>query len=580
MTRKRILLFSLLLLVLGAALWLWSQRVRRVDMARYVPEAALGYLEINNWPQTAERLTATKAWKELAPAYGIADGRAGVLNYAGTLGGLAQYAGPLGGEAALLARAQFALVVTSLEVRGEGDSNSVKPRWALLAEAHTSESTLRAAIAKRLPELAQRAFGATQQDIGVYEGISITALKAADQRSSDPNEIRQLLSAQVGSLWLVANHPEALRACLDTRLGRKPALADNAALKQARQQVLGTDDVFGFITGDGLTRLLRFGTYVLTGGPAAAIGKAMLAGAVGDVLTEFSTRSAEGLAYGVSFEQDFVVDRYALLLKPDLLTALNQGLKVNAQPARVLDLIPAGAREVTVIRLENPATAFTEIEKAISARVNFAQSFLLKQFLNSVQESFFGLRRDDNLAAVLGNEAASLNFTSDVENRLWLLSLRNETLARPLLARLLGNPRRETRAGVELLDSGSDVRGAAAFVNGFLAVGKRAELIKLIEAQRATKLTQTPPFTAAFKPPQTGITLSYASAKEETATLMHALARRVNDNAPQSVPALDSLPLMASVTSLNAQAVLNESYAPLGSFPLFFELVRGMTYGE
>ncbi|NOT62685.1 MAG: hypothetical protein HOP19_20960, partial [Acidobacteria bacterium] len=163
LSRKRIFLFTLLALLLGVIGWLWFQRVRRIEMAGYVPESALGFLEINNWPKTAERFTATKAWKELAPAYGIADGKGSLLSYAGTLGGWAQYAGALGGETALLARTQFALVVTGIEVRGDAESPVIKPRWALLAETHSRESTLKAALATRLPELAERALGATKR---------------------------------------------------------------------------------------------------------------------------------------------------------------------------------------------------------------------------------------------------------------------------------------------------------------------------------------------------------------------------------------------------------------------------------
>jgi hypothetical protein len=150
-SRKQVVLGLLVLALASASLWLYSQRVRRVSMAQYVPASALGYVEVNNAPQVLEQLTATNAWRQLAPAYGLS----GKLNYASKLGGLAQFAGAFGGEATVLARAQFALAVTALEVRGE----QVKPRWALIAETHTSKGNLQSVIEKRLPELAQRAFG-------------------------------------------------------------------------------------------------------------------------------------------------------------------------------------------------------------------------------------------------------------------------------------------------------------------------------------------------------------------------------------------------------------------------------------
>src|SRR5262245_47870459 len=147
LTRKQISISVLVIILLGIVGWFYSQRVKLVQMARYVPDSALGYLEINSVPQVLKELTATTAWKQLAPAYGLTD----KLDYAGALGSLAQFAGVLGGETTLLARAQLGVVVTALEVRGE----QVKPRWALLAETHASQRDLQKVIEKRLPELAR-----------------------------------------------------------------------------------------------------------------------------------------------------------------------------------------------------------------------------------------------------------------------------------------------------------------------------------------------------------------------------------------------------------------------------------------
>ncbi len=48
---------------------------------------------------------------------------------------------------------------------------------------------------------------------------------------------------------------------------------------------------------------------------------------MGDVFTDFSSRATEGIAYGASFESEGVVDRYTLLLKPDLADALKAAVK-------------------------------------------------------------------------------------------------------------------------------------------------------------------------------------------------------------------------------------------------------------
>src|SRR5215813_9353656 len=81
-SRKRWILAALIVLSLAAAGWIYTHRVKPVDMASYAPETALGYLEINDWPKLIDDLTSTKAWRELAPAYGVP----GELDYVGKIG--------------------------------------------------------------------------------------------------------------------------------------------------------------------------------------------------------------------------------------------------------------------------------------------------------------------------------------------------------------------------------------------------------------------------------------------------------------------------------------------------------------
>ena len=83
-SRKRWILAALIILSLAVAGWIYTHRVKPVDMASYAPETALGYLEINNWPKLVDNLTSTKAWRELAPAYGVPEG----LDYFGKIGSL------------------------------------------------------------------------------------------------------------------------------------------------------------------------------------------------------------------------------------------------------------------------------------------------------------------------------------------------------------------------------------------------------------------------------------------------------------------------------------------------------------
>ncbi len=42
-----------------------------------------------------------------------------------------------------------------------------------------------------------------------------------------------MLSAQIDSELILANHPDPLRDCIDTRLGRSPSMANNFHLRNS-----------------------------------------------------------------------------------------------------------------------------------------------------------------------------------------------------------------------------------------------------------------------------------------------------------------------------------------------------------
>src|SRR5262245_29855605 len=129
-SRKRLILASLIILSVALGVWIYASRPKPAVMASYAPETALGYLEINNWPQLIDNLTSTEAWRELAPAYGIPK----ELDYFGKIGmwpfgdWIARMTGR--GEAAMHARSHFTLEITGPEARGE----RVRLRLSLIAK--------------------------------------------------------------------------------------------------------------------------------------------------------------------------------------------------------------------------------------------------------------------------------------------------------------------------------------------------------------------------------------------------------------------------------------------------------------
>jgi hypothetical protein len=573
-----LILALLIILPLAVGGWIYARRPKPVAMASYAPETALGYLEINDWPQLIDNLTSTKAWSELAPAYGVP----AELDYFSNIGlwpfgdWIARMTGR--GEAAMLARSQFALVITGLEVRGE----QVKPRIALVVETHSDANSLREVAEKRLPQFAKRAFGRFAKESGEYAGIPFEIWSAGDSE-------KRLLAAQIESELILANDPEPLRGCIDARLERAPSMVNNFHLRNSRSLVEpapGQGAMFGFVTGEGVTRLLRFWAFLVSGD---MLSKAAVAGAMGDVFTDFSSRATEGIAYGANFENGAVVDRYMLLFKPDLADALRAAVKPSAQSEpnasaqrvpQITDMIPAEAKDVTLIGVENPIKALDGIEAAIAARVGAAQSFLLHRFIIGARDILLGIKENDKTDGVIGDEIANFNLTGEAKDRVWLISQRDEAFVKTLIERVFtvrgATLLRETYKGHEIFSSSDERHGAAVIIGDFLALGQRERLTQLIDAhQSGRSFTDSPQVAAADKTRGPAAVKSFTSVKEETGEMLSAIARWTG-RPPSRPPALDRLHLATSATTVNNRGVYFESHSPFGNFPFFISLVDGL----
>jgi hypothetical protein len=592
---KRIFLGLVILLPLVAGAWIYARRPHPVVMGDYVPESALGYLEVNDWPRVVEKLTMTNAWRELAPGYGVPE----KLNYLGQARRLywgdwgnwvARITG--GGEMAILARSQFALAVTALEVREE----RVKPRLALIAETHSDANALREVAEKRLPQLAEGLFGRYLKQEDEYAGVKYSVWRV-------PDTDKQLLAAQINGELILANHPDPLRACIDTRLGRAPSMSNNFHLQNSRALVdsaEGDRAAFGFITGEGVTRLLRFWAFLISGD---TLSKAALAGAMGDVFTDFSSRAADGIAYGAGFEGGGVVDRYALLVKPEMADALKAAVKParqnepNAGERRVLALIPPEAKDVTLISVENPVKALDGIEAVIASRAGAAQSFLLHQFLIGAREAFLGIKANDKADGAIGDEIANFTPAEDSKDRVWLIAQRNEAFINTLVERVFtargATIAREKYKGREIIRSSDGRRGAAAVLGDYLALGGKERLMRLIDSQQSGRS-----FNDTARPASAGgvgrpaAVKSFTSVREESGEMMTAIARwtagrpgadegaggRASSLAStgRASTGLDRLPLSASATSIADSGVCVESRSPFGNFPFVVSIIADL----
>jgi hypothetical protein len=550
-------LLLVLLLITGGS-WLYFHRARPVQLATLVPESSICYIEVNDWAQLVTDLARSDAWRKLSPAYGLPSD----LKLLAPAARFIAMSGLGSNEQNLLSRAQMALVVGALEVRG----SEVKPRLALIAETHGSARALSQIIAQRLPKLAESLFGQASREESVYSGVQVIGYRGGRAE-------QQIFCAQIGSELILANHTEPLYACIDTRQGRMTSLAGNESLQRARSLVRGGRGAFMFVSSSGVGRLLQFTAHLISRG---ALDSTSMASTLEAMISDTSAHAFDGVAYSLDFEAGKAIDRYMVMVKPDLAGRLQKGIKpvdTGTQGPEALRLVPSDAQEVTCVNVAEPAASLQNIEAAFSAEIGVGPSILLHALLKNARESVFGVKSLSTPDGITG-----VSFEHEGGHRLWLVQIRDRARAAQLSEELLGQRdtsiRREDYRGVEVSISSDSRRGASAVIGDFVALGPRELLTRLIDsAQRGDSLTSSPQFQSASRPDPAGAVLTFSSVNEESAGMMETIARWSKTSArPQGVV---QLPLAASTTSFDGDGIRIESRSAFGNLPLVLSMVDG-----
>ena len=567
LSRRKILPVFFLLLILSG-IWIFFHRISSVAMDTYVPDSALGFVVVNDVPQVINKLTSTQSWQDLAPAYGL-DGK---FKYSGWLATLGRWTGIGTAESLLVSRGQFALIITGIELRGD----EVKPRWALVAETHGSEASIKSLISNQVAKLATQAYRNPIQESSEYAGVPITIFRA-------PGSAQNLLTAQIKSEWILANDPESLRACIDTRMGRTPAISSNQMLPAARQAVDQDGEVFAFMSRQGASRFSQFLAHLYAG---KLLEATPLAGLLESLVSDISNGMVEGMAYSATFERGAVTDQYAVLCKPDVADSLKAAMKISRhkspEESALIKQVPAEIEAVTWFNLQDPSRSVDSVEKIVTTRIGVAQSFLFHKFFTTAKKIFLGLEQGENGSSAIGSEVVRLTFAEHEEEPVWLATIVERSALEKIATRLISQPDKGVKSegykGFDLKISG-DNKKAFTLIEKFLVYGSSASLKQFIdEKQKKSAWLQTPKFTAAQSQLEAtdSTVVSFHSVADESLRMMNSLKKQLNAKSENKIAdslLSEKIPLAASSAKINDVGLHVISRSAFGNFPLVTSLI-------
>jgi hypothetical protein len=575
-TRKYVVIGSsalIVALVVGGFLFL--RRPPRVPMERYAPAEALAFVEVNSLTDLVGGLTHTRAWLELGPVLGLS-------SQLGQLGFMADLIGRSGlgpDEAVVAGRAQFALAVTGVESNAgeteEGAYIHLKPRFALIIETHLTPETATRLVRDRASIVAQRIYGeSADEESEDYRGARLSVF-----RGSEPG--RQLLAAASGSVVLIANHPDAIKSCLDSISGNTASLAEDSALRQARGGVESDSSVFGYVTASGIQKLVELSPLLFAGGSP----QAETANSISDLVEHLSNQAIRGLLYSAKFEAGGVTERYLTLLRPEVSEALSEPLKPALAPTfETLAFVPRELETLTILNVERAGELPERVFKRVSPTVDIVAGVALREFVINLRKQY-GLEPSDSAGDAVGSEIAIVKFGDD-QPRAMVMTVNDESKLKEAVARYLRRKgaalANEQYDGSEIMVSSSGDRRAAAFVGTVLVLGTRDQIIRSIETHAARngldgddRLKQI----ITSRPANASI-ISYRPGVEGAAKLLLGISKltRVTDGSQELLDhdsarrALDRLPPSGSYTEFRGNGVFVETRSAVGNFGLLASL--------
>ncbi len=468
------------LVVAGWLVWM-SLAPPRVDMAKFAPEGALLFVEVDSLPDVARGLTTTEAWRRLAPPLGLSS----QLDYTGPV---AEVLGRLelgSSDAVTLGRAQVAVVVTGVEagaepgVEGSDEAATlvVRPRFAIVVKTHTRAATARDLAASRLPMLARRAFGeATEVVETEYSGATISTARG-------PDPARQMVWAVRDDLVVIANGDEPIRSVLDAAAERAPSLAGSFYLPRLRAAVAADRAaVFAYVSKAGVGRLIGVGPGLIAG---SITSDADRAGAVSRIFGGISEGAVQGLAYSGSFEEGRFVDRYFTMLTPPIADAVAAQIRPSTAESQALALVPEGVAEVNLVRFERPGKAVDALMTALSSRIDVGLSMTVTQIAIELRRSY-GVEPTDAVSDALGDEVVFVDFGGGQPVAV-IFAVRDSVALTPIVTRYLtkdaARMTSESRGEFDVLRSTHEDGRAAAFVGRYLVLGTRDQIVRAIDAR-------------------------------------------------------------------------------------------------
>lgn len=493
-------LLALLAVILIIVALLWWNRPERVDMAGYVPADSLVYLEANSLTDLVKAIEQNQTWKAAAQSVN-ADSK--LLDPSWTR--LARLgAAPV--KSVVLSRAQFALVLVGMESIPEGDTLRIRPEVALVVETHTSHWRIRSVAGDAVKSLASHAYGqsnCTERSGDAYYVDCASSLNG-----------RKLVATVDGSVIIVGNTDNAVRACLDVRRGSRPSMRTDAELQHMRDQLNANAAFsFGYVSAANVAKIFSWAAPILMGrAPGDPQLEQLLAKSAGKMLKSiaWTSRPSSGA----------VEDRYLISLDSELPPRIEPAFTTTTASDDVWKQIPSSAETFTLYQTRNPLDALNALNSAVSYKLDALSAVMFSSLLRS-SLAIYAVENPNEVLPLLSPPLVTVRAKPTDESSVLIARVADEARLRSVLES------QKVEGGIRIIDlsKGWSNEGSAAFLavlsDGYVVIGKADSVDSWFSVRESQGGKSDRP--AWFQPNGNPVTITYASDSARVASFVSGI---------------------------------------------------------
>lgn len=433
------------------SLFLFSCQTPKTDLRSLAPAETLVYLETNNLGETLQSLTQNNSFQELSKS---------------------------SPDFSSLKNIQVAVVVTGFEtsekqITDESAILNFKPRFALIADTHTWESTAISLVENQIGRFAREHYG---EDVKLDKGEK-NGIKFFNWTSKDNQKI---FASVTGSLIYVGNDETTIDKCLAVKKGEADNLLKNQGFVQAVEKNKDQKNLaFGYISTDGVAQLGNLA------GVSVAIGTSeedSVRSFIAKNLPVLVQKTAKEVVWTAQKTDAGIEDKLLIKTDAEIANVWKETLNGESNAKfEAANFLPNEFNSLTRYNLQNPQIAWRSILLTSTKQLDGFSGKLLTQFSGSIFAPY-GIADGETFLSAIGNEIVTVRFDEEGNESVVIAEIKDVGKIKKAISTAINFKVQPEKPNNSEIWKSEDKTLAAGFIENKLILGETESVLKCLQA--------------------------------------------------------------------------------------------------